>query len=160
MTTVTIFTVGLLSYIGRITLVGLLVAFGVWASRRIPLRSLPWLGAYLLLGIPIPIIMSVILGQIMQLSIATVLGLSKSDFIAQCNIWGQFVSVMIHGLVAVLVLSDVLFLMARAGVEIERRPLHTLLALREHSTVLGTVLVCLTLLYPVTTLLVWIATAR
>jgi hypothetical protein len=104
--------------------------------------------------------MPVVFGKIMQMSSATVLGLGKADFIGFWNLWGQLVTVLIHGIIAVLVLSDVLFLMARAGVDIDKQPLRRLLAAREYSTIIGVTLVCLTLLYPASTLLIWIAAAR
>ena len=128
---------------------GLIVAFGVWTYRRIDLRSLPWVGAYLaylgLVGAVLRPIMSPIMEQVVEgMDLGHVpFGWSLGEFMQIWNHGGMFMGALARLALVLLVMSDVAFLLSKAGVKVEGRFLSRLLRLRERSTAWGIVMVAL-----------------
>lgn len=139
--------VSILSLILQCMLWGLLAAFGVWVYRRVPLRSLPWIGIYLLLSLPfVSLLNSLLLQQVIDsktLPFGWSASMSKGDFILQLRLWSSVISTLIKLAITILLLSDCVFLLAKAGVELDRKAVRQLLFVREFSTPLGLFIVSL-----------------
>ncbi len=126
---------------------GLLIAFGIWLYRRVPVRSLPWLMAYLLLSILIGICMPFVMKQIISKPTAP-LGWSKGELVVQWSYGSHAIGVAIDFMILLLLLSDLTFLLQRMGVELDRELIRRLVKVRDHSTLLGIIIICLQLVVP------------
>ena len=127
-----------------------LAAFGVWVYRRVALSSLPWLGVYLLLTLP-PLSLgnAWVLQQtvtVKTLPFGWSNAMSKGEFVAQLMLWNNLIGTIIKIAIAIMLLSDMVFLLSQAGVQPDKKAVRMLLLAREFSTPLGLIVVGLTAL--------------
>jgi hypothetical protein len=140
----------ILSLTLHLILWGMLAAFGIWLYRRLPLRSLPWAGAYLLLTtLPLAFLNSLIVRGLF--GVPTVpfgwsATMSQGSFVVQMLTWNRLFSTVATLILTVLVLGDLVFVLAKAGVEPDKKPLLRLLVIRDWSTPLGLAAIVLTVI--------------
>jgi hypothetical protein len=139
---------------------GLLVAFGLWLYRRLPLRSLPWAGAYMLLTMPLleftnKALFSWFFGK-QTLPFGGANAVSRGGLAMQTISWSYLLGAVAGLLLTLLILSDVVFLLARAGIEPDNKSLRRLLMVRQWSTPLGFTLILFTLMAQLLVLLLQI----
>lgn len=139
-------TIALIAFaVSSIALWGLLLAFGIWAYRKFHFRSIPWLGAFMVLAL----IMTVG-GQLGNLYIRdhspdemnTLLhyfgnGITLGTLMALFSYWAMFTSNLAYLILAVLVFSDIVLLLSNAGIEVKDKFGQRFISIRQKSTVLG-----------------------
>ena len=137
---------------------GLGLAFGLWVHRRLKLRSLPWLGIYVLLSLALPLGMA-----LEKLWIDTATDLHVRPFgwsIGQvAAIWSyekHFIGDLARLLLGLLILSDVAFLLSKTGIVGEGRISRGLLAVRERTIPLGIAMILSMLYIPATSLAMYL----
>ena len=142
----------ILAVASQLALWGLLLAFGIWAYRKLKLRSLPWLGVYLALSVVLsfgtPILKMHIFDAAASRHAADPFGWSLGQFAATWTYLEGFGVHLVKVIVAVLVLADIAFLLSKAGVDVEGKFLSRLLALREKTVPLGIAMIVLMVLGP------------
>ncbi|HEX8234499.1 MAG TPA: hypothetical protein VF600_00935 [Abditibacteriaceae bacterium] len=127
---------------------GLLVAFGIWLHRRLPLRSLPWAGAYLLLtAAPLMLANTFLLRWLVgkqTLPFGWSSSMSTGAFVTKMITGSRLFGAAAMLILTIMVLSDLIFLLSRAGIEPDRKAVRRLLVLRDWSTPLGLAVIALT----------------
>lgn len=150
-----------LTVLVRAALWSLLIVFGFWVSRRVHLRSVPWLAAYLLAYVPLHLVLGEIFSRRLLPdkigSHPAPFNWSIAELVVSWNYAQALLGAAIHLLLALLILADVAFLLARDGTALEWRPAGSLLAFRRHSALVGMVLVGLMALLPLAFAALWFA---
>ena len=116
----------------------LLLIFGIKTYRSCKLESLPWLGIYIVASAGVGVVW-----------IGTELGDSTSmerGLPLALQYLGVFLSGSASLVVAILLLSDLQFVLSQAGIPVEGRFLSKLAKVRERSTTWGIVMLALLLL--------------
>lgn len=146
----------LLSLLLQATTWLLLLGFGAWLYRRLHLRSLPWLGAYAVLAMPLSLVMPQFLGAVVNRG-ALPGGWTTGEFL-QVWAYGEMALRSLTGLLlAVMVVAEVAGLLARLSPGSEQRALRLLLVVRERPVLLGIALLGLTLAGPMVVAILWLA---
>ncbi len=141
----------ILTGVSKLALVILILSFSIWTYRRLKLRSLPWVGVYLIVPLILPISVAWMTGPVMDSMVSrgiSPLGMSMGGFTSAWRQWHIFIRTLIDLILIVLVLSDIAFLLSKAGVEVEGKLLSKLLSVRERSTSFGIVITALMLVGP------------
>jgi hypothetical protein len=134
----------------------LLLGFGVWSYRRLRLRSIPWLGAYALLAMPLGLVTPPLLGAIADRG-GLPGGWSPGEFLRTWISAETALRGLIGLLLALMVVSEIAGLLVRLCPGSERGIPSLLLAVRERPALLGVPLLALTLAGPVAAVLLWLA---
>jgi hypothetical protein len=72
--------------------------------------------------------------------------MSQGSFVVQMLTWNRLFSTVATLILTVLVLGDLVFVLAKAGVEPDKKPLLRLLVIRDWSTPLGLAAIVLTVI--------------
>lgn len=144
-----------LSNISRLALWSLILASGIWIYRKFKLNSLPWLGAYLVLSVALSFAGSMIPTPIAERIIAQRFppGWHPVQFFAISGYWNHFITNLTQLMLGILILSDILFLLSKAGIKVEGTFWNTFLAVRERSTTLGIAMIVIMVCGPAISLL-------
>lgn len=151
----------LLSSLVKLVLYGLLIAVGWWVYRRVRLRSLPWLGLYLLLSIPVSFLLPLLTQRVINTAGDGQLppqGWTMGTLVTTWISFNAVVDGLINILLAVLILSDIAFLVSTTGVPLTPRPVQQLVHLRAYSTRIGVTIALLVLVAPLILVVVWART--
>lgn len=152
--------VQILTFVVQLVSWGLAVAFGVWLHRRVPLRSLPWIGAYMVLTIPPLSLLNALLIKHVFGKQTLPLGWSNSitpgAFLVQMTTWNRLFVTIAMLLLTVLFLSDLVFVLSRAGIEPDKKAWRRLLVIRQWSTPVGMAAVMMLLIGQVAAFLLYV----
>lgn len=129
-----------LSSISWLALWSLILASGIWIYRKFKLNSLPWLGAYLVLSVALSFVTSMPPTPIAE-HIAVQGPLPGWHPFALSGYWDHFITNLTQLMLGILILSDILFLLSKAGIKVEGTFWNTFLAVRERSTTLGVAMI-------------------
>ncbi len=116
---------GFVALLPRLALWVLLLIVGVEAYRRYELVSLPWLALYIVASFGVEVVWK---------------ALDVHDIL-----WAAFLHDATRLVLAILVLSDVLFVLSKANIAVEGRLWNKLIRVRERSTTWGIVMLILLL---------------
>ncbi len=149
------YTLFSLSSISRLALWSLILVSGIWIHRKFKLNSLPWLGAYLVLSVTLSFVTSVIPIPIAESTAAqrSPPGWHPAQFFAIWGYWDRFITDLTQLMLGILILSDILFLLSKAGIKVEGTFWNTFLAVRERSTILGIAMIIIMVSGPAISLL-------
>ena len=145
----------------KLVLYGLLITFGWWVYRRVRLRSLPWLGLYLLLSIPISFLLPLLTQRVINTSGSGQLppqGWTMGTLVTTWISFNAVVDGLVYILLAVLILADIAFLVGTTGVPLTPRPIQQLVHLRAYSARIGLTIALLVLVAPLILVVVWAGT--
>jgi len=133
----------------------LLLGFGAWLYRGLHLRSLPWLGAYAALALPLSLVTPQLIGAVANRE-GLPAGWSPGQFVAWWTYGEMALGSLTSLLIAVIVVAEVAGLLARLSPGPERGVLRLLRAVRENAVPWGLTLVGLTLAGPLTAAILWL----
>jgi hypothetical protein len=126
----------------------LLACFGVWLYHRIDSRCLPYVGLYWLVHLPLVQVANtwVIEHFVKNSPLLNSMGkLSQVNAIAHWVAWSSLFASLSTLLIVLLLLSDFVLLLTKAGVKLDNTGVRYLLPLRNFSFTLGLAAVALTL---------------
>jgi hypothetical protein len=92
--------------------------------------------------------MPFLMGRIMNAK-AVPFGGTAGNFVVQVNMWGSLIGGTIGVLTALLILSDLAFVLSRTGMELDKEWIRKLLRVRDYSTPLGAAIILLALTTPI-----------
>lgn len=148
-----------LTWLIKLVFLAFVLMIGIWIYRRMPLRSLPWIGAYLLLSSPLSFMASLMIRQVVdetQSIVDVPFGLTLGGFLTVWSAGNGIVSNGLYILLAILIFSDLLFLLTQVGREPRWRPVQLLLQARRYSTALGSAMIALLLVPALTAASLWV----
>lgn len=136
----------------------LLIAFGVWAYRRLQCPSLPWLGIYATLAIPLSVIMPLFLRALVDTG-RFPMGTSMTigDSLVLWTTGNTLVQSLTSLIVATMVLAEIAVLIARVYPGLDVAPVRLFCAARAKAALLGAMLVALTLAAPICAAVLWLS---
>lgn len=140
---------------------GLLIVCGWWLYRHIKLHSIPWLTVYLLLSPILEILQRRGFSQWIgpgpgsggYIRQTFPFGWTLGMWIAWWSYMTTLVSRSTQLILTILILSDIVYLVRRSGIELSWKPAQILLYGRQYSTPLGIILVALMMVMPTAVML-------
>ena len=128
-----------LAWAPMFVLCALLLTFGIKTSRSCKLKSLTWLGVYVFGSVVLSLSWPVLIRQAIDgMGMERVpVGWTVAAFAVLVHYVGAFLSNMAGLVLGILILSDMLFLLSKAGVAVKGGLLNRILSAREWSTILG-----------------------
>ena len=136
----------------------LLLFFGIKTYRSCRLDSLPWLGIYIIASFGVSLVSPSLTGQAID-SMAMgfpPFGWTLGEFHVTLAYGRAFFSNSAQLVLAILILSDIAFLLSKAGVAVEWGFLNRLIRVRERSTAWGLVMLIPLLLEPGLSLMLYL----
>jgi hypothetical protein len=150
-------TLAVSSLIIKGTMWFLIVAFGTWAYRRFQCPSLPWLGIYAAVAIPLSVIMPLFLKALVDGRLWVSTSVTIGEFLVRCAYADMLIQSLITLILATMILAEIAALIARVYAGLDFAWFRLLLAAREKAILLGAVLVTLTLAAPFCAAVLWFA---
>jgi len=144
------------AWILRVTYWILLIVSGIWLYRVLKLRALPWLGVHFALSIILGFITDGIVRQLITEGTPP-FGWTSTDFAMRLSSYHFLTHCIVNILVILLALSEIIFLMSKSDPTQVPTPMRPFLLIQRRMTVVGTVLILLTLAYPSLIMAFWIA---
>jgi hypothetical protein len=134
----------------RLSFWGLLIAFALWVKRHVRLPSVPWLLAYSILNgllvYLLPFLIALVLDS--PSTQANTVPLNRSDIMVGLSLWSNVIHSVNALLATLLLMSEAVFVLNKAGVEPDRKWVRQLLRVRDYSAVIGSTMIGLLLLFP------------
>ena len=134
---------------------GLLIGFGIWLSRRLPLRSLPWLGGYLALSIAWGLVKRVIILALVDRG-AIPFHWTAGEFLVHWAYGEMVLQWLIRLVLVVMILAEITHMVSFTAFAPNLRPFGPFLAIQARPWPFGITLVALSFVGPMVAGVLWL----